>query len=374
MKLQNPFVTAGYESPEYFCDREQETADLIEALENDRNVTLMAPRRIGKTGLVENVFYRLKREKGYRTVLLDLFPAQNLTDFTKMFATSVFRSLETSWEKAFAAATTFLRSCRPTLTVNPADLSHKFSFDIAPTAAEATLAEVFEYIASRKERVVVAFDEFQQITEFPEKGVEALLRSHVQKMPAVGFVFAGSRQHLMREMFTSAKRPFYQSTQKMHLEVIGCDKYFEFAAAHFKAGGMVLPEDVFRRLYRRFGGITWYVQAVLNRLYGRRPEKIDDDAVSDVVMRLIREEAYDYKRWCELLPEGSLRLLKAIAREGVAKDVTSVAFVAKHGLHAPSSVSLSLSRLLDGEMLYEQDDGYVVYDRLFGMWLAGVRG
>ena len=57
MSNRNPFLTSGYESPEYFCDRVAETKDLIEALENDRNVTLMAPRRYGKTGLVENVFY-----------------------------------------------------------------------------------------------------------------------------------------------------------------------------------------------------------------------------------------------------------------------------------------------------------------------------
>lgn len=163
MKLNNPFVIAGYESPEYFCDRERETADLIEAVENDRNVTLMAPRRMGKTGLIENTFYHLREEKGYRTVLVDLFSAQNLGDFTKMFAFSVFSSLESTWEKAFEAASTFIRSCRPTLTVNPSDLSHKFSFDIAPSAAESTLAEVFDYLGSRKERVAVALTSFSRL-------------------------------------------------------------------------------------------------------------------------------------------------------------------------------------------------------------------
>lgn len=357
--------------PEYFCDREQETADLIEAIENDRNVTLMAPRRIGKTGLIENTFYKLRTEREYRTVLVDIFSAQNLADFTKVFAAEVFRSLETSWEKAFAAASTFIKSCRPTLTVDPSDLSHKFSFDLAPAAAESTLAEVFAYVASRKERVAIAIDEFQQIAEFPEKGVEALLRGYVQKVPAVSFVFAGSRQHLMREMFTSAKRPFYQSTQKMHLDVIDRDKYRAFAARHFAAGGMDIPAEVFGRLYDRFGGVTWYLQAVMNRLYGKRIACIDDAAVGAVVTQLVAEESYDYKRWCELLPEGSLRLLKAVAREGVAHDVTSTAFISRHGLRAPSSVSVALERLLDKEMLCRKDDGYMVYDQLFGTWLKG---
>ena len=371
MNVNNPFLMAGYIGPDYFCDRERETADLIEAIENDRNVTLMAPRRMGKTGLIENTFHRLRTEKGYRTILVDIFPAQNLADFTKMFAAEAFRSLESSWEKAFSAASTFIKSCRPTLTIDPTDLSHKFSFDIAPAAAESTLAEVFAYIAARKERVAVAIDEFQQIADFPEKGVEALLRGYVQKVPAVPFVFAGSRQHLMREMFTSAKRPFYQSTQKMHLDVIDRGKYHEFAARHFAAEGMEIPEEVFARLYDRFGGVTWYLQAVMNRLYGRHISRIDNADVDAVVAHLVAEESYDYKRWCELLPDGSLRLLKAVAREGVAQDLTSAAFITRHNLRAPSSVSMALERLLDKEMLCRKDDGYMVYDQLFGLWLKG---
>ena len=108
----------------------------------------------------------------------------------------------------------------------------------------------------------------------------------------------------------------------------------------------------------------------MNRLYGRRIARIDDAAVSSVIAQLVAEESYDYKRWCELLPEGSLRLLRAVAREGIAKDITSAAFVARHDLRASSSVAVALERLMDGEMLCRRDDGYAVYDQLFGLWLA----
>lgn len=370
MKLNNPFITAGYESPDYFCDRDKETADLVNALENDRNVTLMAPRRYGKTGLIENVFWKLRKELGYQTVILDVFSAQDLTGFTRMFASAVFRSLETSVEKALSAATTFLKSCRPSLTVDPRDMSHKFSFDIAPSYAESTLEEVFGYLAKHKGRVAIALDEFQQILEFPEKGVEALLRNHMQRVPGVGFIFAGSRQHLMRDMFSSARRPFFQSTQKLHLDVINKAKYMAFAAEKFAAAGMRLDEDVFAATYDRFDGITWYVQAVMNRLYGLKspvPTKAD---VSAIVETMIGENSYDYRALIEALPDGAVRLLRAIASEVTAKGVTSSAFITKHSLKAPSSTSESLTRLLNMELVYKTSRGYVVYDRLLGEWLA----
>lgn len=50
LRSQNPFVYEGYVSPVYFCDRIEESEKLISHLQNGRNVTLVSPRKIGKTG------------------------------------------------------------------------------------------------------------------------------------------------------------------------------------------------------------------------------------------------------------------------------------------------------------------------------------
>ena len=71
MKQNNPFVVVGYNGPEYFCDREKETAKFVAALENDRNVTLIAPRRYGKTGLIHHVQRQLSSE--CTGIYLDIF-------------------------------------------------------------------------------------------------------------------------------------------------------------------------------------------------------------------------------------------------------------------------------------------------------------
>lgn len=48
-RTMNPFITRGYAGPEYFCDREQETRDIIKLLTNGNNIALISPRRLGKT-------------------------------------------------------------------------------------------------------------------------------------------------------------------------------------------------------------------------------------------------------------------------------------------------------------------------------------
>ena len=264
MKQNNPFVVVGYNGPEYFCDREKETSKLVAAIENDRNVTLIAPRRYGKTGLIHHVQRQLP--SGYTGIYLDIFALKNLSEFARAFASAAVGSLDTPVEKTFAKVAKFFKSCRPTV-VPQEDGMPKFSFDVVPSNAEATINEAFEYLKAKDRRAVIAIDEFQQIDEYPEKGVEALLRSHIQFLPGVRFVFAGSRKHMMEEMFASPKRPFYQSTQILSLREIPRASYAAFAKRFFDNAGLPFDAGLFADAYRRFDGITWYVQAVMNRIW-----------------------------------------------------------------------------------------------------------
>ena len=369
MRIDNPFVLFGYDSPKYFCDRVEETRELVEAVENGRNVTLLAPRRMGKTGLIQNAFHVLRKGGEWKTAYVDVFAAQDLTEFVRRFGAAVIGTMDTNFEKALKAAGRFFRSFRPVVSVDPTTGTSSYSFALDPQNAEATLKECFDYLAKRGGRCVVAIDEFQQVAEFPEKGTEALLRSYIQFLPKTRFVFAGSKRHLMAEMFSAPKRPFYNSTQMFPLGVIGKSAYYDFAARHMRTAGVKLSSEVFGEVYDRFDGVTWYVQAVMNRLFGFRSAGADD--VARAIDRLVAENSYNFGNLLETLPPGSIRLLKAVAKEGKVRELTAGAFMARHGLHANSSVKLSLVKLMDAGLISRDDDGnYLVDDRLFGIWLT----
>lgn len=122
MKPNNPFLVTGYHSPEYFCDRRQETETMIQALYNGRNVTLIAPRRMGKTGLVKNVFYKLReQEPDIVTFYMDIYSTQSLGDFIRLFAGTVLGKLDSVPQKALARVGKFIKSCRPGIYVRRAD-------------------------------------------------------------------------------------------------------------------------------------------------------------------------------------------------------------------------------------------------------------
>jgi len=370
MKPNNPFVLVGYQGPEYFCDREQETEKLLSWIRNDSNITLMAPRRYGKTGLIHNVFARLPAD--CRGIYLDIYSTNSLAELAKLLAEAVVGVIESPVEKTLSTIGRFFKGLRPTVTPQGEGLP-KFSFDVVPAEAETTLRGVFSYLKEHEQRLVIAFDEFQQILEYPEKGTEALLRSLIQETPWVRFIFAGSRHHLMAEMFATAKHPFYNSTDMMSLGLIDPAKYVAFAKAFFVAAEKPFDEGAFQYLYDRFDGVTWYVQRTLNWLWNEGRGLSEKRAVDEAVAGLIEDRALVFRDLLDSQPEVAKRLLPAIARHKCVKSPTAADFLSDARLSA-SSVRSALADLTDRDIVYRSEAGYLIYERLFGAWLLSNAG
>jgi DNA-binding transcriptional ArsR family regulator len=185
----------------------------------------------------------------------------------------------------------------------------------------------------------------------------------------VKFIFSGSRQHLMNEIFLSAKRPFYQSTQIMSLDAVNQDKYYPFAAGHFQKNGFILTQECFEYIYTKFEGHTWYVQAILNRLYEYRKNIDTLETVYYAVQEMLEENTYSYQELLNAYSDVQVNLLRAIAKEKLVKQINSGDFISKYRLKNSSSVSRALKKLTENELVYKSGKGYIVYDRFLGLWL-----
>jgi len=369
--LNNPFLVAGYHSPAYFCDRETESAKIISALSNDRNVSLISPRRMGKTGLIHHIFYQIRKQDiNIRCFYLDIFSTQNLHDFVTLFGKTLLGNLDSFSETTMKKISGFFKSFLPSFTIDAVTGMPTLSLNIQPEQTERSIEEIFTYLQQSNKRIYIAIDEFQQITDYPEKGVEALFRSYMQFLPNVKFIFSGSKKHLMDAMFSAANRPFYQSTQKIGLQEIPLESYRKFATDNFLSHQKTLDSAVFDYIYFELSGHTWYIQFILNQLFSLYQAKYSIQDVNNLIKEILKEENATFKTYCELITKGQLRLLKAIANENKVSEPYKADFIKKYNLTATSSVRLALESLLDKMLILKDDDGnYFIYDRFFALWL-----
>lgn len=369
-ELNNPFVVYGYKGPNYFCDRVAETEKIVNGLNNERNITLIAPRRIGKTGLIHHVFATIKEQQpDICCIYFDILATKTIGQFIQLMARNVLGRLDSPSQTAFRKVQEFFSAFRPTMTFDANSGMPTFSLDIVKGQHEQSLQRIFEYLKQSKRRCYIAIDEFQQITKYPETDTEALLRSFIQFVPNVYFIFAGSKQHMMSDMFLSPERPFYQGAQIVNIKEIDEQAYYNFSNEMFQKRGQELPETVFRYLYQKVDGQTWYVQATLNRIFSNQHEEISEADVDMAILELIDEQEVAFENYYSSLTANQAALLVAIAKEQRVKSPMAQIFISRHHLPALSSIKTALESLSDSQFIYQYNGEYVVYDRFFSMWL-----
>ena len=371
MAMRNPFITNGYAGPEYFCDRVEETQHIMDLLTNENNMALISPRRIGKTELIRHCFAQSEIQAEYYTFIIDIYSTNSVCDLVNMFGKAIIDTLrpkgKTVWEK-FLMVLSSLRS--------------EISFDINGLPVwgvgignlvnpEITLDEIFTYLNQADKPCLVAIDEFQQITNYADNRIEALLRTYIQRCTNAHFIFSGSHRHLMAEMFTSPARPFYQSVTLMNLKPLDVGKYKEFASGKFEERDKHLNTEVVDELFTRFNGVTSYIQRVMNVLFLKTPTDgtCTPDMVEDAVNYNLSMASDTYETLLRQMPEKQRNVFIAISAEGEARSVKSGAFAKKYHLPSPSSVNSALKGLLEKDFITQEGDAYMVYDKFFDMWL-----
>lgn len=366
----NPFLITGYHSPEYFCNREDETKKLLEAIRNQRNTTLVSLRRMGKTGLIKHVFYNLADKKDFSIHYMDLLPTSNLHGFVQEFGIAVLKTIEertTSWIKKIGQ---IFKTIRPIIKVDSLSGQPSISFDFRNQEEILyTLEDIFRFLKTFDKRVVIAMDEFQQIRKYPDPNVEALLRKHIQTMGNVNFIFSGSLKNILLSMFGEYSKPFYQSTDILYLEKIDKSIYNGFIHQKFEMAKMKISSDEINYILTLTQNHTFYVQYLSNRLYSRNSRLIKKDMIDEVWCEILHEREGMFYNYRNLLTEFQFKLLKSIAKEKRIKQPYVKEFLKKYNLGTPSTVATALKALLVKELVTEEYGTYFVQDVFLSSWL-----
>jgi len=242
-KKKNPFLLKGYVSKELFCDRETEVEQLFSNIQNGIDTTLISPRRMGKTGLIFRFFDHLHENGEIKSIYVDIFSSRNLSEFIKLLAEAILIEFpeKTQVGERFLE---FIKGFRPLIGYDPLTGQPQIQINYqSAQEKEYTLQGLFNFLENQEELIVVAIDEFQQISSYPEKNIEALLRTYIQRLTNVRFIFCGSQRNLMINIFSNIKRLFYASTQFLFLEKIDREAYSSFIENRFFESGMQITGE-----------------------------------------------------------------------------------------------------------------------------------
>ena len=370
--MSNPFKYGTVVSGEDFADRDKELRELASRLKETVRIFLVAPRRYGKTSLIQNVLDVLQK-RGVLTAYVDLYWATSSREFMELYVSNVLRGSRSVATRAAHFVRDFLPRLRPRLGFDPAG-NPELSLDVSRETPAEAAEEVFnlaEQIArAQRKRFVVVLDEFQEIVRLGGEDLERQMRAAIQHHTNVSYLFAGSKSHMLIDMVSEQTHPFYQMGTLMTLDKIPKEEFSSFIEAKFVKSGKTLSPAALNRILTETENVPHYVQLLSFHLWDHFQDvpRLDEDHVAEALSIILRGQEPAYLTIWEGL---TLHQRKAAKVAALLKGrlLTAKETIHRFHLESASNVAKSLRALCSKGILRRGKGGYVFEDVLFSRWV-----
>lgn len=366
----NPFNYISIAQGDNFYDRKEETQRIVKTLSGGNNIVLFAPRRYGKTSLVFRVMSELE-SKGIVCVYMDLMPVYSLESFVELYLQALYKK-QTFFEQ-FIQLLSSLKNIRPKLTFSD-DGKPVFGIEYQqPKIDIATVSQILELpekMSQNGKRIVVVFDEFQEVNKLNKFGFEALIRSKIQLQHNVNYMFLGSKTHLIKEMFMAKNRPFYNSAMTIQLSSLPTADTCEFLQSKFGQDMINISEEMCKYIISYAENIPYYIQLLSAEIWQyMMPDLrvVTKEIVDESFKRIVELKRDYYFELNDKLSALQRRLLLSIANSG--KNIYSSAYIAQYHLIGASSIQKAVVVLQDEGLVDKDSDAYFVSDPFFRSYL-----
>ena len=324
---------------------------------------LYSHRRFGKTSLILKVFKQLE---GVTPIYIDLYGTTSVQDFIRAALTGI--------GAAESKPTRLMKLIRETITsftasfgLDPVTGLPTVSPQLTSDLKEAPLVDVFRLAqaVSKEKKMVIAFDEFQEVGRYGGDSFEKQLRKHIQQHRNIAYVFSGSQKHLIMEMFSNSKRAFYRQAASFPLEKIPTDAYVQWILGLYRMDGRTIDINLASHVVDRCDGHPAYIQEFFNHLWDEK--KVTVGLMDQVERRIIRSRMAEFAYAWDSLTLNQRRALKLIAATG-GKSIYSVNNLAGFGFKTPSQATTAIKKLIEREFVVKNGT-YQIQDPIFKRWL-----
>jgi hypothetical protein len=371
----NPFRFGALARDESFTDRDDEVAELLSDARNGQDVVIFAPRRFGKTSLVDRVQQRLVRER-VLVGQINLMKAPTKEKLAEKLASTVYDDIAGPLARAKDFGARIFRGLRivPTMTVDPESgaLSFAFAAGHQPEDVDATLERLFELVAQvageRDRRALLILDEFQEIIELDPQ-LPKLLRSVLQEQPEVAHFYLGSKRHMMERIFNDANEPFWRSAKQLELGPIAVTPFAAFIAQRFEDTGRRVEPAVVDRVLEITGGHPYATQELCYFLWEETPTRRVANAarLDAAVDRVLRSEHTHFSLLWDRASANQKLVLQALAREPghpFAED-----YRRRHSLRPVSSTQKAVEALARDELVGRERGRAWIAEPFLAEWI-----
>lgn len=371
--MQNPFKYSHTVKGQAFCNRIDEQRNLLQFIQNSQNALIYSHRRTGKSSLIKKVFQNIKDQGlDIGMVYVDLYGTTSESDFVARTLKEM-GSLKSNIEKLIKFLKENFTQIPFKLGVDPLNFTPTLVFDQRNGDNEFLLNNLMELLGrfSKDKRLVVVFDEFQEITNYVNHEVfEKRLRSFIQTHKNISYIFSGSQTHLLISMFQSNGRAFYQQAASLPLKRISTDDYLLWLTKIFSKSKNPISPEKLRNIIQKFDNHPMFIQFFCFNLWEElQRQPWNDSLVAEIESLMINNKKAEYQILWDNLTNNQKKVLKLIQLNG-GQNLYTVTAMSSVEIKTPSVVTQCLKVLKDKEIIVKDDKKYIIQDLLLRKWIA----
>lgn len=371
--MSNPFVFGRVVDEKNFCNRRAEIKELSRNIINGYSVWLFAPRRYGKSSLIKQV-YKIIPGK-IKTVYFDFYNIKSIDDFARKYSNVLAKELF-NWKDDVKNLSQklgkYLKSLQPQLsfdtTASPSILLNNKEI-IEQSNIEEVLNLPEKLAIEQNIQICVAFDEFQEISRI-DKFLINWMRSTFQNQKRVSYVFLGSKQSLMQDIFTNVNSPFYEYAKKMEIGKIENEELYNFISKKFNEAGLDICSTTindileYSNLHPHF---TQYFASVVFDVIKDGEDENDVNFKINWMNKIINSQSVIFQNIFDQLNNNQRKIIIAIAN--LTEELYSENTKKEFGLPSSSTISTNIVSLMSKDLINKDKGKYIISNPVFAEWL-----
>ena len=347
-----------------FCDREEIRKIILHNIAGCRHTILASPRRYGKSSVAEKAI--LESNLPFETI--DLFVAKDAKIIEHNVTKSVRRLISkviSTPEQIFHLIKDSLKHLRPKIEIGTNGVNVEFelvSSDVATNILDV-LSALDLILQRRKIKVIIFFDEFQQIGQLAKgMSIEGAIRHIAQETKNIVFIFSGSNRHLLTTMFDDSNRPLYKLCEQIDLKRINEQNYKAFLNnAAQTAWRKNLDKSTLNAIFSLTERHPYYMNALCAKLWLKEAPPKEQDVYNTWKQYVLSERSRTIAE-LEKISSTQYHIMNDIAH-GQTQNFTSREYLKKTGFLS-STIAKALAQLERKDYLYKVADEYFIIDPL----------
>ena len=347
--MRNPFKYGTIVEGEFFTDRQIELRQIMQAMDSENHLILISPRRFGKTSLITKAVKQLARPY----IIVNLQQVVSTQDLATKLLKEAFKIYK--WERIKHHMKHF--RIVPTISANPVtdgiDLSFQPRVDTRILLEDVLL--LLEHVSTPEHRLIVVLDEFQEIATI-ERGLDRQLRAIMQAQQGLNYIFLGSQESIMMEIFEQKKSPFYHFGKLMRLAKIPYADFYDYLTNRLPLEDDNIAKDILT--------ITdchpYYTQQLASQVWELITyEQLSDNVVNEALDRLTQAHDLDFERLWQGFNRTDKYVMQALCKGEHPQEARSL----------PASTVFSSIKRLTRTGYITRTTTYSIEDPFFKRWI-----